>query len=191
LDAVLRCGRHLQKAAATELETRISSRLRDRLVRDPELRSRPVQVDCEVSLYDRSRSLGRPLGRCDIRFLYSTGIQKPWPYFVLEAKRLHVTFPSGHKSLVSSYVTGRQGMRCFTEQRYAEGLLSGGMLGYVFDGEVDTAREEIAAAVKKASGKLRCEAELQIMVRNGSAVGKTAHRVPRGEFTLYHLFLAV
>jgi hypothetical protein len=33
LDAVLRCGRHLQKAAATELETRISSRLRDRLVR--------------------------------------------------------------------------------------------------------------------------------------------------------------
>src|ERR1035441_7926256 len=46
-------------------------------------------------------------------FLYSTGVNKPWPYFGIESKRLHVSFPSGWQSLISEYVTGHQGMMCF------------------------------------------------------------------------------
>ena len=61
-------------------------------------------------------------------FLFSTGSRKPWPYFVIESKRLHVSFASGWQSLVPEYVAGNQGMMCFINERYARDLESGGML---------------------------------------------------------------
>jgi hypothetical protein len=133
LAAVLRSGARLTKLHGTEIENRLSDRLRDLLDRDSGLRARPIELFREVPLYDRKRARQKQLGRTDLMFLYSTGARKPWPYFVIESKRLHVTFQSGWRSLVSDYVTGRQGMMCFIEERYARGLDGGGMLGYVFD----------------------------------------------------------
>ncbi|MGA2593432.1 MAG: hypothetical protein ABSH32_26245 [Bryobacteraceae bacterium] len=135
LAAVLRSGARLKKLHAAEHENDLSDRLRALLDRDSGLRARPIELFREVPLYDRKRMRQKQLGRSDLMFLYSTGIRKPWPSFVIEAKWLHVTFGSGFKSLVSDYVTGHQGMMCFIEERYARGLESGGMLGYVFDGE--------------------------------------------------------
>jgi hypothetical protein len=40
------------------------------------------------------------------------------PYFAVEAKRLHVSLPSGWQSLVAEYVGGNQGMMCFITGRY-------------------------------------------------------------------------
>ena len=188
LDAVLRCGERLKKTHEKELENSLSDRLRDQLAQDHELRMRPVAIDREVPLYDRNRSTGRPLGRCDLRFLVSTGALKPWPYFVIETKRLHVMFPSGWKSLVDQYVSGKQGMMCFTEQRYAQGLLSGGMLGYVYDGNVDAARERVSDAIKKAAKQLRCQPIFDTLVHFESLVGVTEHHLDHGKFTIYHLF---
>src|SRR5581483_2996213 len=92
LAAVLRSGARLRKRRGTELENDLSDRLRDFLDRDSGLRGRPVELLREVPLYDRKRSRQKQLGRTDLMFIYSTGTTKPWPYFVIETKRLHVTF---------------------------------------------------------------------------------------------------
>src|SRR5579864_5189064 len=126
--AVLRSGTRLKKLHGAELENDLTDRLRDLLDRDSGLRIRPVELFRDVPLYDRKRMRQKQLGRSDLMFLYSTGTRKPWPYFVIESKRLHVTFPTGWKSLVSDYVTGRQGMMCFIEQRYARDLESGALV---------------------------------------------------------------
>jgi hypothetical protein len=196
LAAVLRSGARLKKLHRGELENDLSDRLRDRLDRDAGLRTRPVELFREVPLYDRKRSRQKQLGRTDLVFLYSTGATKPWPYFVLEAKRLHVTFPSGWQSLVSEYVTGEQGMMCFISERYARNLKSGGMLGFVFDGNIDAARESVATSVKEKRTELKCRRRTQfqksnILSSNGAVISESIHTLSHGAFTLYHLFLGV
>jgi hypothetical protein len=196
LAAVLRSGSRLKKEHDTELENDLSDRLRDELDRDEGLRARPVELLREVPLYDRKQARRKQLGRTDLLFLYSTGVRKPWPYFAIESKRLHVAFPSGWQSLISEYVTGRQGMMCFIEQRYARDLVSGGMLGFVFDGEVERARSSVAATIEAEYGQLKCcvipHFKPSLVVGAESAVvGESVHSLSHGAFTIYHLFLAV
>lgn len=194
LCAILRCGACLRKRHATELENHLSDRLRDLLARDPDFRRRPVELFREVPIYDRRASRQKPLGRSDLTFLASTGIRNPWPYFAVEAKRLHVSFPSGWSSLVPKYVTGEQGMMCFVDRRYADGLVCGGMLGYVFDARVKVARAAIAAAIAKHADSLKCAAPGRLVnssvIPNENRVSETTHLLP-GTFTIYHLFLPV
>lgn len=195
LAAVLRSGAKLRKLHGTELENDLSDRLRDLLDREPSFRDRPVEIFREVPLYDRMRSNQRQVGRTDLMFLYSTGASKPWPYFVIETKRLHVAFESGWKSLVPEYVTRHQGMRCFIEGRYSSGLASGGMLGYVFDGAVEEARAEISAAIEANHKRLRCAPPPRFSLSSQLAgrlrVSESQHSLAAGIFTIYHLFLPV
>lgn len=196
LGAVLRCSAALRKTSMTEHENRISDRLRARLIRDAKLRERPIMVDREVAVYDDNQE--EPTGRLDFRFLWTREAMHPQPYFVIEAKRLHVKFASRMDPCVSKYVTdrqGRQGMMCFIDQRYARGLASGGMLGYVFDGDVDRARVSVAVAIKKHGDKLKCVPPFALVasaiVPGDSRVSETTHHLPHGDFTIYHLFVPV
>jgi hypothetical protein len=195
LAAVLRSGARLTKLHGAELENELNDRLRDLLDRDSGLRARPIELFREVPLYDRKRARQKQLGRSDLMFLYSTGIRKPWPYFVIESKRLHVAFPSGWKSLVSGYVTGRQGMMCFINDRYARDLESGGMLGYVFDGEIEGARSSVAASIEANYEQLQCSQTPffvpSSVLTDGSRVSESSHSLSRRAFRIYHLFLAV
>jgi len=195
LAAVLRSGARLEKLKANELENDLSDRLRDLLDRDPELRFRPVELFREVPIYDRKRARQKQLGRTDLIFLYSTGAIKPWPYFVIESKRLHVTFPAGWQSLIPEYVTGHQGMMCFINGRYASGLASAGMLGYVFDGELEKARSSIGASIEANHDTLKCCSLPRLgpspVLMGDSEVSESTHLLSQGPFTIYHLFLAV
>ena len=195
LEAVIRSGARLKKVHHTELENDLSDRLRDELDRDLVLRGRPVELFREVPLYDRKRARRKQLGRTDLIFLYSTGAYKPWPYFVIESKRLHVTFPSGWQSLISEYVTSRQGMMCFIDQRYARGLDTGGMLGYVFDGQIDKARAAVGAAITSNHRQLKCSSAAPFtpssVLTGVNQISETTHALPQGQFVIYHLFLAV
>jgi hypothetical protein len=176
------------------LENDLSDRLRDLLDRDSEFRLRPVELFREVPIYDRRIARKKPLGRGDIKFLFSTGVRKPWPYFLIEAKRLHVTFPSGWGSLVPEYVSGNQGMMCFIERRYSRGLTTGGMLAYVFDGKIDEARAAVAAQIETHAAKLKCIRDQRFAVSGVVAgedrIGETVHALPE-RFTIYHQFLSV
>lgn len=195
LAAILRSGARLKKRHSAELENDLSDRLRKLLDGDSGLRARPIELFREVPLYDRKRVRQKQLGRSDLMFLYSTGIRKPWPYFVVESKRLHVTFPSGWKSLVSDYVTGNQGMMCFIEQRYARDLESGGMLGYVFDGEIKKASASVAASIGSNYVQLQCSRtpgfEPSSVLNDDSRISESSHSLTHREFKIYHLFLAV
>ena len=192
LGAVLRSGGRLRKLHNTEFENHISDRLRALLDRDPELRDRPVEVRRSVPLYDRKRTREKQLGTPDLSFEYSTAKKKPWPYFAIEAKRLHVPFPSGWQSLVAEYVTGAQGMMCFIEGRYSSGLASGGMLGYVFDGNVNQAQASVGAFIATNHAQLKC-ATTPPFGRSPSLGGVSESRHSRSdrEFCIYHVFLTV
>lgn len=190
LAAILRCSKRLQKLSATEHETKISNRLRKLLIQDAKLRSRPIHLDPEAYVYDEGAADESPVGRLDFRFLYSTQTRHPWPYFAMEAKRLHVIFPSGWDSCVSQYVTERQGMLCFIEQRYGKGLEYGGMLGYVFDGDIDKARTSVARSIEKNRSKLKTRLPHKMVVSSilpgDSRVYETIHTIEQKRFTIYH-----
>jgi hypothetical protein len=195
LAVVLRSGDRLKKKDGNELENSLSDRLRDMIVRDQDFRSRPVEVQREAPVYDPIRKRGRPLGRPDLQFIFSTAAKKPWPYFAIEAKRLHVTFASGWQSLVSEYVTGNQGMKCFIEERYAKNLASGGMLGYVFDGETDKARFSIAGCIEGNHRILRCCSSPRFKPSTicvaKHKISESVHQLSHGNMTIYHLFISV
>jgi hypothetical protein len=134
-------------------------------------------------------------GRTDLHFEFSTGVRKPWPYFAVESKRLHVTFPSGWKSLVSEYVTSDQGVMCFVSGRYATDLDSGAMLGYVFDERVDDARSAISVSMRENQALLKtlpphCLVQSTI-VAGCTDIHETTHSLAPRAFTIYHLFVAV
>jgi hypothetical protein len=195
LAALLRSGARLKKSHETELENDLSDRLRDLLDQDPDFRERPVEIFREIPQYDRRRARQRQLGRADLAFYFSTGAKKPWPCFAIEAKRLSVTFPSGWQSLVSEYVTSHQGMMCFIEERYSTGLANGGMLGYVFDGDVESALKSVSKLIEANREKLRCHEApsfKQSSILGGKpGVSESLHSLARNIFVIYHLFLPV
>jgi len=193
LAAVLRCSAALRKTSITEHENRVSNRLRMLLIQDTQLRERPIIVDREAYVYDDDQE--EPTGRLDFRFLWTREAMHPQPYFAIEAKRLHVTFPSGPNPCISEYVTGSQGMMCFIEQRYAKGLPSGGMLAYVFDGDIEKARISVATSIEANREKLKTAPPFKLVLssvlRGDSRVSETIHALAHGDFVIYHLFVAV
>jgi len=212
LSGILRCMIDETKRHPTEHENRITFRLWKKVRRDAILRTRPIHADLESwELGDEKGA--EKAGRLDLRFIYSTRSQHPWPCFAIEAKRLHVTFPgAGWKSLVSEYVTTKQarpseeeqGMMCFVTGRYSQGLRAGAMLGYVFDGAVDDARNAVAASIKTHAAKLRLRSgaglALSSVVPNENRISESAHELAdyvgaddlfAGRFTIYHLLAAV
>jgi hypothetical protein len=202
LRIVERCAKGLRKLAPCESENSLSDRLYQRIVRDPAFRDVPAELYRELSVYrdgepvqeDTEPPKPGPIGRVDFVFKNGTGAQKPYPEFVIEAKRLNVTFPrAGHHSLVPEYVTGDQGMMCFITGRYAVAQCSGAMLGYVFDGNVASARVAIAQAVAANSGKLRMQngAVLAPTIHIDLCADETLHDLTKRRFRLYHLLAAV
>ncbi len=190
LRAVLRSLKGLRKTKPRELETGLNKRLRKLLQRDSELKDSPVEVDREKVLDDDDTDVE---GRLDISFTFSTERRKPWPYFAIEAKRLHVTYNGRVHPQIPKYVTDRQGMMCFVDNRYSKGLISAAMLGYVFDGEVAKARAGISNHIQLNHAKLKSIpphglAPCRIAI---AEVDETRHDFDGREFTLYHILSAV
>lgn len=194
LQIVERCASRLKKEHSQELENDICDRLRDSIDQDPEYRDFvDAELQRESPIYDRKTPKQKQLGRGDIQFLHGTGRMKPWPYFLIEAKRLHVTFKSGWKSLASEYVTGSQGMMCFIDERYSRDLASGAMLGFVFDGETVAARETIHKLAVKKAAKLKSVKPHGLSPGNISEAmaEKSLHSIRGRAFVIYHLFTGV
>jgi hypothetical protein len=210
LSALLRCMATITKNQPCERETSITTRLWRKLQLDSELRERPTHIDPEAWELNQVEPEGK-IGRSDLRFLLLAPI-KPTPFFAIEAKRLHVTFPKGGwKSLVSDYVTSdtakaiedEQGMMCFISGRYSRGLSAGGMLGYVFDGNVAAARMSVAAAIEEHKQKLKIAPPGWVVdspTKPGVGISESIHCLTagkgtpdlfRGRLTLYHLFVPV
>jgi hypothetical protein len=194
LRIVERCASQLRKTKPLEMENDLRDRLRDLIDQDVEFRNDvDAELQREVPIYDRKKPKQKQLGRGDIKFLHGTGKRKPWPYFLIEAKRLHVTFPSGWDSLVPEYVTGAQGMMCFTEERYSRDLVTGAMLGFVFDGRTGKARNAVHELAIKQSVKLRSVQPHGLSPSGipGTTAEQSLHRLKGRNLLIYHLFIAV
>lgn len=190
LSALLRSLKKLRKTKIRELETKLNQRLRISLLRDPVLRDRPVEVDREKILDDLNTC---EESRLDFSFTFSTGKLKPWPYFAIEAKRLRVSFKGKVDPQTSKYGTDRQGMMCFADGRYSKGLTSAAMLGYVFDGDIPKARDEISRHIRKNHVKLKCRNAhgLEKSKLTIPGVDVTLHDFDGRHFTLFHILSAV
>jgi hypothetical protein len=184
LDAIKRCMAGIRKISEQEHETQITKRLHIKLKGDSILRQRPVWPDRETA--EDEEDTGEE-GRLDLRFMLQDPALKPPPYFAVEAKRLHVTFPSGWQSLVSEYVKGNQGMMCFITGRYSRGLRSGAMLGYVFDGDIARASRSISEMTAKSAKTLK----LLNVPKKPGILWKTVHRMDSQEFIIFHLLSEV
>ena len=82
-------------------------------------------------------------------------------YLGYECKRLNVTGTDGARRSQAGVYVGEDGMMCFVQERYAEGLPVGCMIGYVMDGDLDFARARIRAAMTESRVVLGLQGDLR------------------------------
>lgn len=195
LEILLAAGIGLQKKKPTEREDDISRRLLLKIKQNVQFRQANLDVDFQFNVHD-PRDLDDALrGIPDITFKLLNA-PKPVPYFAIEAKRLRFRSPGGSfETGNSEYVSGHQGMRCFTEDRYAEGLNAGAMLGYVYDSDMDAAKEGINNLIQKHAKRLKCKEPHQLKASTlpsvRQCVDETIHTLDGRDFRIFHIFFAV
>lgn len=178
----------IPKPITETLETRITKLLRHQYAYDPVIKQLPFQVRRELTVDDPES--GDELGRIDLCLLHGNDEDV---YFAFECKRLNVTFDSGFKTLAPAYV-GEDGIGCFVAQKYSLGQTCGGMIGYVFDGQLEVAMESVKDRIKDKANEIALKspglASTSLTVAN-DYLRETLHSTPNGEFAIFHLFVSM
>lgn len=189
LELVVKTWQSFQKPRPLDHEVLISMRFREALRGEKDLHKLPFTIWPESSETDPIT--GKEIGRIDIRFLHGW---RESVYFAFECKRLRIPYSSRMQSNTGEYV-GTNGMMRFITGKYSKGLVSGGMIGYVMDGNLSAA----VPAVKKTIDKNREDLRLAFgssltsssMMPKERTVKETNHDLETREFAIYHVFLAV
>jgi hypothetical protein len=146
----------------------------------------PFLPDLEIILPNATGT--KQQGRLDLRFIHG---HRRKVYYAIKCKRLHVSPPSGFKSLANEYVT--EGMFRYFNGQYAQGLDKGGMLAYVMDGDCAKAAKGVQKAIEKRRLNLYMQENETLKASSCIAlkqVKETLHQYgPNGKFTIYHIFL--
>lgn len=190
LEALRWSCRDLRKQNDTEFEDRITARLWKGLNRREPFRDGPLHVGLQAAVLDSHSAREAPEGRVDLQVTCGKG---PDVYFAIEAKRLRVRHAGGRiQTGAPEYVD--EGMMRFVNGQYAPRMSAGSMLGYVFDGNIVRARADVSGAINARRAALRLAAP-QILNRSRMPVippvDETRHRLPRRNFTLYHMLTPV
>ncbi len=197
---VLTYARNLRKRSETDHENQLTQRLFRMIINSERHRSSPARLHLELEyhIFGRENTDEDPnMYKVDLAYVWGS---QHYVYFGIEAKRLHVRFDSGRRSLIGNYVTGDQGMMCFISGRYSAGQQSAAMLGYVFDGAVSAAADGISGMINKNRNILRMRQNEGMSIsaildgmdfNSENSVGETVHELERGEFVLYHLLVPV
>ena len=133
LELVVKTWQRSEKPLPLEHEVPISRRFREALRRGKDLNELPFTIWPESSETDPNT--GKEIGRIDIRFIHGW---RESVYFAFECKRLRIPYDSGRRSNTGEYV-GASGMMRFISGKYGKDLASGGMIGYVMDGDLRAA----------------------------------------------------
>lgn len=180
-----------KKPHPNELETRISRRLCQSMVKEKRRQDLPFRITPEYSLTDETEE-EKESGRIDICLLPS-GSPDEDVYFAFECKRLRVPFPSGLKSLSDDYA-GEGGMMCFVKRQYGNRLSTGGMIGYVMDGETGKAKRAVKKSIAFRRTELRLapntSLEQSSLLPGESRIRETRHDLEKMSFTMHHIFLS-
>lgn len=193
VQSVVTAWRLMKTPRPKEIEDRITYRLAGRLQNDPEFADLPFDIVPQYWLLDLH---GKRLGRLDLRFKHRRSQRD---YFAFEAKRLHVTYPSGKFQTEHAVYAGDEGMMCFIRSKYSAGLPVAGMLGYVMDGDTSRAWKGVATTIQenRIALKLRKNsrlvpttiAESIATVKPGTRIGETAHELNSHDLRMFHLLL--
>jgi len=136
---------------------------------------------------------GKEVSRTDIR-IYHRGVPGQKLYFVFEAKRLHVESNQRIRGGYGEYV-GLDGMMCFINGKYSEAAPSGGMLGYVMDGDLKRAAHGVAQAIDANKNELKLIAGSDFqpskLMPQHPWNGETRHDRNNGLFIMFHMLLPV
>lgn len=192
LSAILQAGMSLHKETDYDKEDWITRRLHARIIRLPLFRDGPTTINFQLQPEIPSMNLdsNTPAGRIDLLVPCDRGYES---YFAIEAKRLRFLSPGGRfKTGNDEYV--RHGMMRFIKGQYAPFMKTGAMLGYVFDGDIETARFDVGGYIVKKAGELRLRppgrlAKSEILPRE--SVDETRHHLNDRSFTIYHIFIDI
>jgi len=195
LNAVIEAWSRMIRPNRRELEDHITFRLAGRIANDPLLRDLPYDVVPQYWLLGLN---GERLGRLDLRFKHRHSARD---YFTFEAKRLHVKYPSGAFRPEYSKYTGKDGMMCFIDGKYASGMQAAGMLAYVMDGDCGRAWNGVQDQIESSRSQLQLLATSRLAISplsqrtqnvvGGARLGETHHSVSARHLHLLHLILPV
>lgn len=135
---------------------------------------------------------GEETGRIDLKFMHG---HREHVYYSIECKRLRVVRKDGSTAaLASEYV--KEGMFRYFNGQYAADLNKGGMLGYVMDGDVPKARDNVVALIERNRNTLRMKstasANVSSILPSDPGMFDTSHTQPPGRlFIIHHLLLAM
>jgi len=183
LQDVLTCSQNLIRPSPStkRSEDALTEQVYRRLCKLPLYRCGPPEPHFDSWLSDLEN-------RPDLRFSCGQGIET---YFLVEAKRLYVTFPKGRKdSLIGKYIN--EGMMRFVARKYAPFQTSSAMLAYVYDEMVPKTQQVVAKHIEKNAGKLCLCKNFDSSVNTiNLPVHETHHDLKDKKFILYHLFTKV
>jgi hypothetical protein len=186
---VQNCCNSLARISLYETENNISKRLYRQICQLPEYRRGPIVPLWESWTVNLTELDAEITGRADILFLCG-GLET---YFLIEAKRLYVTYPSGKtEALVTDYIN--DGMMRYVTSQYASKMTEGAMLGYVCNGTVPVAKYALSAEVDKQAVKLRLAengAWQESALAVAPPVDETCHKLDNRDFTMYHILTKV
>jgi hypothetical protein len=189
LAAVISSWEEMPTPAPSALEDHITIELLRFLRRHRAARDLPLTIHPQAVEIDPAE--GQDIGRMDIAF-YPL-VSREDIYFCLEAKRLNVLKNGQARPYASEYV--RLGMMRFITGQYAKLARNGGMIGYVVNGRVSHAINNVAQNIRTrhvelgitAPGELRSSAILA-----GDQRARETHHTRRHDpspFVIHHLFM--
>jgi hypothetical protein len=154
---------------------------------DPIIRDSPIHIESQRELLsDDPQADPRPIGYLDICVLFLTGSDKL--YLAMECKRLNVRQAKNRTATqASEYVT--KGMMRFVSGQYSPTWPLGAMLGYVMDGNMQTAYIAIRHQIEQHAQQLLYDPALFRDVKRPEHFS-TTHQRPDVPIELRHLLLA-
>jgi hypothetical protein len=168
-------------------EDEITRRLVFHLRRDPEARKLGAILCQHTLLEEQLRGDVVTKGYIDIAIVLS---ENPECYVAFECKRLNVITKGRLSSLAGPYV--EHGMLRYVCAQYAQDLPLGGMIGYVFDGDILAAEKGVCAAIVARSAMLCSSSAPVVSVPVGFARRLTTRHSRAGEvksFEIRHTLL--
>ena len=190
LKALRRGCAGFKKDSESELENQITMRLYKRLAREYLFRDGQFEIRPQVPVVDLATDDASITGQVDLMVSCCRGADV---YFAIEAKRLRVRGKDGKiDALAADYV--KDGMMRFVSGQYASKMQSGAMLGYVFDGKVILARQNVTSAIDERATTLHlCGGKglFKSCILARESIDETLHDLAGRSFTIYHLLVAV
>lgn len=151
----------------------------------------------QIQMVELSPAPGMELGRLDIAFLPTglPGAPSEAVYLCLECKRLNVVRNGLRRPGGAEYV--RHGMLRFVSGQYARAVRHGSMLGYVLDGDVSAAIENVETNVQSRECELGMDSpgtlHASSILTNLATARESLHRRVHGAtpFRIHHLFMDI